>query len=248
MLPTSNDDNTMEEGAPGNSEGKEESAVVSSQNASKTTELQRTRRNILDDPKPSWASPPVPPNKQTSELPLNIKGLLKDYFEGDLLKEPPEFTERSSKSLRRINMGFPIQYRHKETGENLYLDNFPWISATKRQSVAVVGGNCLPEPVIIVTAAKWSVEVRIWRGVGIIDATACQIEKIWGITIVWSKRSTAPAQLSTRPRSTHQEETVPRANLASKQHKTASLLTWSATMRRFQSNAKHRTAKKSPVP
>jgi hypothetical protein len=100
-----------------------------------------------------------------AKLPPNVKDLLKDYVGEFRLHElPASFTQRTSTSLHLTTQGIPIKYKHRDTGETLKIDTYPWKSAHKRQSVVVASGSSLQEPVIIVPAQKGSTELKIWKG------------------------------------------------------------------------------------
>ena len=100
-----------------------------------------------------------------AKLPLNVKNLLKDYVGEFRLRElPASFTQRTPIGLHFTTQGVPIKYKHRDTGETLKVDTYPWKSAHKLQSVVVASGRSLQEPVIIVPAQRGSTELKIWKG------------------------------------------------------------------------------------
>jgi hypothetical protein len=100
-----------------------------------------------------------------AKLPLNVKNLLKDYVGEFRLHElPASFTQRTPTGLHCTTQGVPIKYKHRDTGETLKVDTYPWKSAHKHQSVVVASGRSLQEPVIIVPAQRGSTELKIWKG------------------------------------------------------------------------------------
>jgi hypothetical protein len=100
-----------------------------------------------------------------AKLPLNVKNLLKDYVGEFRLQElPASFTRRTSTGLHFTTQGVPIKYKHRDTGETLKVDAYPWKSAHKRQSVVVASGRSLQEPVIIVPVQRGDTELKIWKG------------------------------------------------------------------------------------
>jgi hypothetical protein len=102
-----------------------------------------------------------------AKLPLNVKNLLKDYVGEFRLHElPASFTQRTHTGLHFTTQGVPIKYKHRDTGEILKVDTYPWKSARKHQSVVVASGKSLEEPVIIVPAQRHSTELKIWKGEG----------------------------------------------------------------------------------
>ena len=104
-------------------------------------------------------SPRVPP------LPPTIRQLLSDYIgEFQLKKLPGSFTQRNAPFLHQTPHGVPIRYMHRDSGETLKVETYPWKSASKLQSVVVASGKTLSEPVIIVPAQRGSTELRIWTG------------------------------------------------------------------------------------
>jgi hypothetical protein len=54
--------------------------------------------------------------------------------------------------------------KHRDTGETLKIDTYPWKSAYKQQLVVVASGRSLQEPVIIVPAQRGDTELKIWKG------------------------------------------------------------------------------------
>jgi hypothetical protein len=54
--------------------------------------------------------------------------------------------------------------KHRDTGETLKIDTYPWKSAYKQQLVVVASGRSLQEPVIIVPAQRGGTELKIWKG------------------------------------------------------------------------------------
>ena len=100
-----------------------------------------------------------------AKLPLNVKSLLKDYVGEFRLQElPASFTQRTPTSLHFTTQGVPIKYKHRDTGETLKIDTYPWKSANKQQLVVVASGRSLREPVIIVSAQRGGTELKIWKG------------------------------------------------------------------------------------
>jgi hypothetical protein len=78
------------------------------------------------------------PKRQVNKLPLNMKRLLRDYMDGNRLKElPPEFVYRPNQSLCWTNAGYPIEYRYTPTSEKHQVDNYTCYSGKKCQSVVV---------------------------------------------------------------------------------------------------------------
>jgi hypothetical protein len=99
------------------------------------------------------------------KLPPNVKNLLKDYVGEFRLRElPAVFTLRTHTGLHFTTQGVPIKYKHRDTGETLKIDTYPWKTAHKKQSVVVASGSSLEEPVIIVPAKRCSTELKIWKG------------------------------------------------------------------------------------
>src|SRR3954467_3105287 len=112
-----------------------------------------------------------------AKLPQNVKNLLKDYIGEFRLQElPASFTQRTPTGLHFTTQGVPIKYKHRNTGETLKVDTYPWKSAHKQQSVAIASGRSLQEPVIIVPAQRGSIEFKIWKG-EIDDGVPCPIYK-----------------------------------------------------------------------
>ena len=100
-----------------------------------------------------------------AKLPQNVKNLLKDYIGEFRLQElPASFTQRTPTGLHFTTQGVPIKYKHRDTGETLKVDTYPWKSAHKQQSVVVASGRSLQEPVIIVPAQRGGTELKIWKG------------------------------------------------------------------------------------
>jgi hypothetical protein len=100
-----------------------------------------------------------------AKLPLNVKNLLKDYVgEFRLQVLPASFTQRTPTSLHFTTQGVPIKYKHRDTGETLKVDTYPWKSAYKQQLVVVASGRSLQEPVIIVPAQRGGTELKIRKG------------------------------------------------------------------------------------
>jgi hypothetical protein len=119
-----------------------------------------------------------------AKLPLNVRNLLKDYVGEFRLKElPASFTQRTHTGLHFTTQGVPIKYKHRDTGETLKVDTYPWKSAHKQQSVVVASGRSLQEPVIIVPAQRGGTELKIWKGEKSNiddDAVPCPIYKEFG--------------------------------------------------------------------
>jgi hypothetical protein len=118
-----------------------------------------------------------------TQLPPNVKDLLKGYVGKFRLQElPASFTNRNASGLRMTIQGVPITYKHRDTGEILQVDTYPWKSADKLQSVVVASGKSLSKPVIIVPAQKGSSELKIWRGKNNNDddGSGCPIYKEFG--------------------------------------------------------------------
>jgi hypothetical protein len=100
-----------------------------------------------------------------AKLPLNVQNLLKDYVGEFRLQElPASFTQRTPTSLHFTTQGIPIKYKHRDTGETLKVDTYPWKSVHKQQSVVVASGRSLQEPVVIVPAQRGGTELKIWKG------------------------------------------------------------------------------------
>jgi hypothetical protein len=202
-----NHGNVVEDGPPSASNVEDGDFVISPmQNSTETLESLFLQQNAADPRKRQRVTLPAAPNRAANELPPNVKRLLKDYMDGDVLRElPPDFRWRTSRALHWTGSGYPIEYKFKATGETIHVDNYLWNSATKRQSIAVASGGCLTEPVIIVPVTKGAIDIWIWKGVDVLDATPCPIERMYGdaehdrhIKVQYSSRSIVDSSSTTR--------------------------------------------------
>jgi hypothetical protein len=122
-------------------------------------------------------------NMLVPNLPPNVHDLLRAYIHHSGLRELPlPFTLRNATALHTTTHGVPITYKHRDTGETLQVNSYPWNSPTKKQQVVVATGRSLPEPVIIVPLQKRSSELKIWKGEHNPDGedVPCPIYKVFG--------------------------------------------------------------------
>ena len=118
-----------------------------------------------------------------TQLPANVKDLLRGYIGQLGLQElPAPFIQQNTAALYTTKQGHSVIYKHRDTGEILRVNSYPWKSAAKKQQVVVATGSSLPEPVIIVPKHKGGKELKIWKGEsshGDDDGDTCPIYKVY---------------------------------------------------------------------
>lgn len=109
--------------------------------------------------------PPRLCDTSLSQLPLNVRNLLRCFVGQEGLKDlPEEFTFRPNQFINKTQGGVPITYRHTATGEQLFVESFLWKTTRKMQSVVIATGKTLEEPLILVYATPRGRMLRIWTG------------------------------------------------------------------------------------